>query len=130
VDVLAEGLRQRNWDLERARERAREYLAMLNFDRELWDAYPSTFSGGEQQRINVARAIIGRPRLLLLDEPTASLDNETKWTVIRLLRDLKEQGTSIIGIFHDLEAMRRMVDRVFTMHAGRGGALIAGGELR
>ncbi|OAT85472.1 phosphonate C-P lyase system protein PhnL [Desulfotomaculum copahuensis] len=119
VDVLAGELRRKGWDMERARARAREYLAIMNIDRPLWDAYPSTFSGGEQQRINLARALITAPRLLLLDEPTASLDPETKKIVIRILRDVKEQGTGIIGIFHDYDVMRRLVDRVFTMQSGR-----------
>ena len=91
----------------------------MNIDPELWDTSPSTFSGGEQQRINLAKALITQPRLLLLDEPTASLDGETKKIVMQALSQLKKQGTTIIGIFHDKEVMNRLVDRVFTMTAGR-----------
>ncbi|WP_094604134.1 Alpha-D-ribose 1-methylphosphonate 5-triphosphate synthase subunit PhnL [Sporomusa silvacetica DSM 10669] len=119
VQILAEELRERGWNAEAAQERSYELLRMMNIDAELWDAYPSTFSGGEQQRINLARALITEPRLLLLDEPTASLDNETKKVVIRSLLALKQKGTTIIGIFHDLESMRSLVDKVFTMRAGQ-----------
>ncbi|WP_347488038.1 phosphonate C-P lyase system protein PhnL [Desulfoscipio sp. XC116] len=119
LDVLAGELRKKGWDMEQAGERAGEYLKMMNIDRTLWDAYPSTFSGGEQQRVNLARALITEPRLLLLDEPTASLDHETKQIVVRVLTEAKKEGTSIIGIFHDLDAMHRLVDRVFVMRAGR-----------
>lgn len=119
TDILAEELRERGWQSAAARERAYELLKMMNIDTKLWDAFPSTFSGGEQQRVNLARALITEPRLLLLDEPTASLDNETKKVVIRSLLALKKQGTTIIGIFHDLESMRSLVDKVFTMQAGQ-----------
>lgn len=119
VDVVAEGLRRQGWTADTARQRAREYLALMGIDPELWDAYPATFSGGEQQRVNLARAIITDPRLLLLDEPTASLDGETKKVVVRVLHGLKERGTTVIGIFHDLDAMHRLADRVFTMKGGR-----------
>ncbi len=119
ADFLAAGLRQRGAEMHAARRQAKEYLAMMNIDETLWDAYPSTFSGGEQQRINVARALIIRPRLLLLDEPTASLDSETKRVVLKALLALKNQGTTILGIFHDTESVKRLADRFFTMQAGR-----------
>ena len=119
VDILAGELTQRGWAVSTARERACELLRMMNIDRELWDTSPSTFSGGEQQRVNLAKALITQPRLLLLDEPTASLDSETKKIVMQALMQLKKQGTTIVGIFHDTEVMRRLVDRVFTMTAGR-----------
>ncbi len=118
VDVLAGELRQKGWEIEQARQRAREYLEMMSINHKLWDAYPSTFSGGEQQRINLARALISGPRLLLLDEPTASLDIETKQIVVCVLREMKEGGASIIGIFHDLDVMERLVDRAFNMKEG------------
>lgn len=119
VDILAEQLIGRGWQPGDARERAREYLQMMNIDPALWDTAPSTFSGGEQQRINLARALISQPRLLLLDEPTASLDGETKKIVIQALLYLQKQGTTMIGVFHDTDVMRRLVDRVFTMTGGR-----------
>jgi len=119
LDTLASGLRQRGVEMTTARRQAGDFLAMMNIDEALWDAYPSTFSGGEQQRINVARALIIRPRLLLLDEPTASLDAETKRVVLQALLALKSQGTTIVGIFHDTESVKRLADRCFTMQAGR-----------
>ena len=118
-EILVEELTRRGWDEEEAQDRAAEYLGMMNISRPLWDTSPSTFSGGEQQRVNVARALITQPRLLLLDEPTASLDSESKKIVIQALLQLKKQGTTIIGIFHDAELMKRLVDRVFTMTAGK-----------
>jgi alpha-D-ribose 1-methylphosphonate 5-triphosphate synthase subunit PhnL len=118
VDVLAGELRQKGWEIEGARQRAREFLKIMDINQALWDAYPSTFSGGEQQRINLARALITEPRLLLLDEPTASLDIVTRQIVIRVLEDAKAAGTTMIGVFHDLEVMGRLVDRVFTLKAG------------
>lgn len=119
IDILAGELTRRGWASDTARERAAEYLGMMNIGRELWDTSPSTFSGGEQQRVNLAKALITQPRLLLLDEPTASLDSETKKIVMQALMQMKKQGTTIIGIFHDTEVMRRLVDRIFTMTAGR-----------
>lgn len=118
-EVLAEELTRRGWGKEEARDRAGEYLQMMNISRPLWDTPPKTFSGGEQQRINVAKALITQPRLLLLDEPTASLDSETKKIVMQALMQLKRQGTAIIGIFHDTDVMKRLADRVFTMTAGK-----------
>src|SRR5208337_1810760 len=107
VDVLAGELRQKGWEMDSARRRARKCLEIMDINQALWDAYPSTFSGGEQQRINIARALITEPRLLLLDEPTASLDAATRQIVIRVLKDLKATGATMIGVFHDLDVMGR-----------------------
>ena len=98
-----------------------ETEAMLrHFDlaEELWDVYPRTFSGGEKLRLNIAAAMIKRPRLLLLDEPTASLDNASKVKVRELIERLKAQGTTMLGIFHDLEFMEGLCDREFNMQEG------------
>ncbi len=93
-------------------------LEQLGLPNELWDAYPVTFSGGEQQRINVARAIIAAPRLLLIDEPTASLDPKTKDVVINMLLELKKEGTSIVCISHDEYTLEKLVDRRLHLHLG------------
>jgi sulfate adenylyltransferase subunit 2 len=85
---------------------------------ELWDIYPQTFSGGERLRLNLAHAMVKRPRLMLLDEPTASLDNKTKVLVKDILQQLKEEKTSMLGIFHDLEFMEGVCDKVFNMSEG------------
>jgi alpha-D-ribose 1-methylphosphonate 5-triphosphate synthase subunit PhnL len=115
IDVVAEGLLRKGVPEDEARRIAGEYLTCLGISKELWDAFPSTFSGGEQQRLNIARAVVAKPRLLLLDEPTASLDSATKKLVVNLLLELKNEGISIIGIFHDLDAMGRVVDKTYKM---------------
>ena len=85
----------------------------------LWDTYPQTFSGGEKLRLNVARAMVKRPRILLLDEPTASLDAPSKRKVADLLGRLKAEGTTMLGIFHDLDFMRDLADEEIRMASGR-----------
>jgi alpha-D-ribose 1-methylphosphonate 5-triphosphate synthase subunit PhnL len=102
-----------------ARKAAKDLLERLGLPTGLWDAYPVTFSGGEQQRINVARAIISRPRLLLIDEPTASLDTRTKDVVIDLIRSLKKEGTSVLCISHDEYTLDRLADRRLHLQSGR-----------
>lgn len=96
-----------------AQERAQDLLDRLQLPPRLWDLFPSTFSGGEKQRLNIAHAVIGRPRLLFLDEPTASLDPKTRDIILALLAELKAEGTSMIGIFHDHETLTRLADQEF-----------------
>lgn len=118
VDVVCENLFRSQNDKNTSREKAKEMLEQLGLPNELWDAYPVTFSGGEQQRINVARAIIAAPRLLLIDEPTASLDPKTKDVVINMLLELKKEGTSIVCISHDEYTLEKLVDRRLHLHLG------------
>jgi len=125
VDVVCENLFRVEKDKEAARSQAKAMLELLGLPRELWDAYPSTFSGGEQQRINVARAIISAPRFLLIDEPTASLDAKTKDVVIDLILSLKKKGTSVLCISHDEYTLERLVDRRLDLVAGE----IVGSEM-
>ena len=94
-------------------------LERLRLPGELWDAHPATFSGGERQRVNVARACLGRPRLLLVDEPTASLDAETKRDVVALLRELRDEGVAIIAILHDREVVEHLADEILQMEGGQ-----------
>lgn len=103
------------FDLETAEAAAEEMLCYFRLPEELWDIYPATFSGGERLRLNLAHAMVKKPRLLMLDEPTASLDNKTKILVRDMLKKLKEMNTSMIGIFHDIEFMDGVCDRVFNM---------------
>lgn len=103
---------------EEARSEAERMLLHFELDRELWDSYASTFSGGEKLRLNIARAMVKRPRLLLLDEPTASLDAHSKDKVRQLIRSLKAEGTTMLGIFHDLEFMEGLCDREYSMTRG------------
>jgi alpha-D-ribose 1-methylphosphonate 5-triphosphate synthase subunit PhnL len=112
LDVVAEPLIAAGAEREEALERARTYLRRLNLPERLWDLPPATFSGGEQQRVNVARGFItGRP-LLLLDEPTASLDAANRAVVVALIAEAKAAGTSFLGIFHDDEVRESVADRV------------------
>lgn len=119
VDVVAESLIRRGGDAATARATATDLLNRLGLPRELWDAFPATFSGGEQQRVNIARAIIAAPRFLLVDEPTASLDARTKDVVIDLVLALKAQGTSVLLITHDQHTLDRMADRRLHLELGR-----------
>ncbi|HXB07638.1 MAG TPA: ATP-binding cassette domain-containing protein [Puia sp.] len=119
VDVVAEPLLRTGRNRGEARTAARNLLESLSLPPGLWDAYPVTFSGGEQQRVNVARAIIARPRLLLIDEPTASLDARTKDVVIGLIRELKQHGTSVLCISHDEYTLEHLADRRLHLQGGR-----------
>lgn len=101
-----------------ARERAIEMLTHFELDTSLWDSYPNTFSGGEKLRLNIARAMVKRPHLLLLDEPTASLDIHSKGKVRELIERLKFEGTTMLGIFHDIEFMGGLCDHEYNMEAG------------
>ncbi|WP_199616330.1 phosphonate C-P lyase system protein PhnL [Paenibacillus alkalitolerans] len=114
-DVIAERLLPTGCGMDEARAKAREMLSRLRIPKELWDAFPATFSGGEQQRVNLARAFVSRPRLLILDEPTASLDDRSKEIVLTVLREMKEDGTTMIGVFHDWDVMGKIADHIFDM---------------
>jgi alpha-D-ribose 1-methylphosphonate 5-triphosphate synthase subunit PhnL len=118
IDVVASGLVARGRSIEEARSATSDCFERLSLPTELWDAYPSTFSGGEQQRVNIARAMISCPRILLVDEPTASLDLKTKNAVIEMLLDLKRAGTSIILITHDEHTLTKMSDRSLHLENG------------
>lgn len=97
---------------DEARARAEALLDRLRIPRALHDAFPATFSGGEQQRVNIARALIREPRLLLLDEPTASLDRASVARVLEALADLRARGTTMIGVFHDPALLASVADQV------------------
>ena len=106
------------WKNNAAEEAAKEMLRYFQLPENLWDIYPNTFSGGERLRLNLAHALVKRPRLMLLDEPTASLDNQTKQLVRDILLKLKCADTSMIGIFHDLEFVEGVCDKVFNLSEG------------
>lgn len=91
--------------------RAETLLARLNLPERLWDLSPTTFSGGEQQRVNIARGFAHDYPALLLDEPTASLDSSNREVVLSLIEEAKVRGCAIIGIFHDVAARQRVADR-------------------
>lgn len=118
VDVVCENLFRVEKDKDYARSQAKIMLEQLGLPYELWDAFPVTFSGGEQQRINVARAIIAKPRFLLIDEPTASLDAKTKDVVVDMILQLKAEGTSVLVISHDEYTLERLCDRRIDLKFG------------
>jgi alpha-D-ribose 1-methylphosphonate 5-triphosphate synthase subunit PhnL len=105
-------------DTDNAESEAKEMLVYFRLPENLWDIYPATFSGGERLRLNLAHAMVKKPRLLMLDEPTASLDNKTKILVKEMLIKLKNKNTSMIGIFHDIEFMEGVCDKVFNISEG------------
>ncbi|AXI10870.1 phosphonate C-P lyase system protein PhnL [Oceanobacillus sp. 143] len=102
---------------EVALSEAEKALTHFELDPKLWDNYPNTFSGGEKLRLNIAIATVKKPRLLLLDEPTASLDQQSKLKVRQIIEKLKVNGTTLVGIFHDIEFMEGLCDKVYDMKA-------------
>ena len=112
LDVVAEPLVARGVAADEARERASELLSRLNLPMDLWQLPPSTFSGGEQQRVNIARGFITDHAVLLLDEPTASLDATNRAVVVSMIRAKKEAGVALLGIFHDEEVREAVADRI------------------
>lgn len=117
-EVVQNALLEMGYKLEYAKAETEKMLKHFELDKELWDSYPNNFSGGEKLRLNIARAMVKKPRLLLLDEPTASLDNSSKIKVRELIENLKNEGTTMIGIFHDLEFMEGLCDKVYNMEKG------------
>jgi len=111
LDVVAEPLLALGVAVDEAQARAAELLTQLNIPERLWGLSPTTFSGGEQQRVNIARGFAHTYPALLLDEPTASLDAENRATVLSLIIDAKSRGAAIIGIFHDEAARNAVCDR-------------------
>ena len=112
LDVVAQPLFGLGVARAEARQRAADLLSAMKLPERLWSVSPATFSGGERQRVNLARGFIAKPRLLLLDEPTASLDPATAECVIRLIEGLKAEGTAMLAIFHHPETTRRLADQV------------------
>ena len=114
-DIVAEPIVSRGMARGDALVRATALLDRLNLPERLHDLPPATFSGGEQQRVNLARGFGPRYPVLLLDEPTASLDAGNRAIVIGLIHEAKQAGTAIVGIFHDAEVREAVADRVFTV---------------
>ena len=112
LDVVAEPLISLGEDRNAARARARELLSRLNLPEKLWSLPPATFSGGEQQRVNVARGFITPHPVLLLDEPTASLDARNREVVIGMISGKKREGVALLGIFHDADVREAVADRI------------------
>jgi alpha-D-ribose 1-methylphosphonate 5-triphosphate synthase subunit PhnL len=115
-DIVAEPLRLAGVSEAEALDQARHWLDQFGVRPELWRAYPSTFSGGEQQKVNLARALILPQKLLLLDEPTASLDVGARAALVRRLADLKGQGVAIVGVFHHPGDVATLIDREINLN--------------
>ena len=125
LDVVAEPLVARGVDREAARERAARLLARLNLPERLWQLPPATFSGGEQQRVNIARGFVTDHPILLLDEPTASLDARTAPWWSSWSREKKRPGTALLGIFHDEDVREAVADRIVDVTAFAAGKIAA-----
>jgi alpha-D-ribose 1-methylphosphonate 5-triphosphate synthase subunit PhnL len=122
LDLVAGAAREGGLNALAAADRASGLLARLNLPERLWDLPPATFSGGEQQRVNIARAFAGRHPILLLDEPTASLDAASRARVVELIIERRQAGGTLLGIFHDEEVRSRLADRVIDVGRFAAGA--------
>ena len=126
LDLVIEAGRSNGLAAEEADRRARTLLTRLHVSERLWSLPPATFSGGEQQRVNIARGFVGDHEILLLDEPTASLDAANRDAVVELIVERKRSGRALLGIFHDEDVRDRIADRLvdvteFSGHAMKGG---------
>jgi len=116
LDVVAEPAVARGVPLDQARRRAATLLDRLNIPHRLQALPPATFSGGEQQRVNLARGFIGGHPVLLLDEPTASLDDTNRDVVVGMIREAAAHGAAIVGIFHDAAIRDAVAHRTLFVH--------------
>jgi alpha-D-ribose 1-methylphosphonate 5-triphosphate synthase subunit PhnL len=117
LDLVAATARETGLDDTAAKARAGELLERLALPRRLWGLPPATFSGGEQQRVNIARSFAGRHPVLLLDEPTASLDAASRARVVELIAERRDGGGTLIGVFHDEEVRGMLADRIVDVSA-------------
>ncbi|WP_416262204.1 phosphonate C-P lyase system protein PhnL [Gibbsiella quercinecans] len=115
LDVVIQPLLERGVERSVCEARAKRLLARLNVPERLWGLAASTFSGGEQQRVNIARGFIADYPILLLDEPTASLDSANSDAVVQLIEEARARGAAIVGIFHDDAVRERLADRLHVM---------------
>ncbi|MGK3141730.1 phosphonate C-P lyase system protein PhnL [Pantoea sp. C2G6] len=120
LEIVMQPLLERGVDRAICEARAAELLTRLNVPPRLWSLAPSTFSGGEQQRVNIARGFIADYPILLLDEPTASLDSVNCAAVVSLIEQARARGAAIVGIFHDRAVREQVADRLHLMQADTG----------
>ncbi len=114
IDVAAEPLIALGVDPDAAQKKVKDLFAVLNLPQRLWHLSPTTFSGGEKQRVNIARAFAVDYPILLLDEPTAALDAPNRAVVMQLIAEKKAKGCALVGIFHDEEVKNRVCNRFLT----------------
>lgn len=119
IDIVADPLRRLGVSVADAKEKAAQWLTRLNLHEHLWHLPPATFSGGEQQRVNIAHGMITDPPVLLLDEPTASLDADNRRVVVELIQAARQKGAAIVGIFHDDEVREAVATRCFDVEQYR-----------
>jgi alpha-D-ribose 1-methylphosphonate 5-triphosphate synthase subunit PhnL len=112
IDVVAEPLVATGTDRDVARARAAGLLARLNVPERLWSLSPVSFSGGEQQRVNIARALLPERPILLLDEPTAALDETSRSIVADLIKEAKRRGAAVVSVVHDQEVRALIADKI------------------
>ncbi|MEM9744823.1 MAG: phosphonate C-P lyase system protein PhnL [Pseudomonadota bacterium] len=122
LQLVMEPLLENGVDEAEAEERARTILAKLALPEQHWSLPPATFSGGEQQRVNIARSFVAERPVMLLDEPTASLDAGNRETVVALIHEALERGAAMIGIFHDLDVRESVATRLFDVESFRRAA--------
>ncbi|MGD9806411.1 MAG: phosphonate C-P lyase system protein PhnL [Hyphomicrobiaceae bacterium] len=112
LDIVIAAARDAGLGSMAAEDKARKLLQLLNVPERLWHLPPATFSGGEQQRVNIARGFAAERPILLLDEPTASLDAANRTAVVALIEERKRAGVAVLGIFHDEDVRDRVADRI------------------
>ncbi|MBC8078622.1 MAG: ATP-binding cassette domain-containing protein [Chloroflexales bacterium] len=117
LDVVGQRVYERSGDRAASRARARLLLEQVGLPEQLWSLPPATFSGGEKQRVNLARELVRAPRLLLLDEPTASLDSRSVHRVVQLLQQLKRAQVGMLAIFHDHTLVEQLADHIVELAA-------------
>ena len=122
LQLVMEPLLENGVDIQEAQERAETLLSALRLPKAHWDLPPATFSGGEQQRVNIARSFIRNYPVMLLDEPTASLDAENRAIVVTLIRQALDRGAALIGIFHDHDVRDAVATRLFEVNEFKAAA--------
>ena len=122
IDLVCEPLLVQGKLIKPAKAQAKKLLNKLSIPESLWDLPPATFSGGEQQRVNIARTLIQDYPILLLDEPTASLDEKNRDAVIELINEARNQGTAIVGIFHDKYVRESVGTKIFNVELAKKAA--------
>jgi alpha-D-ribose 1-methylphosphonate 5-triphosphate synthase subunit PhnL len=115
LGIVTSALLRKGIGAEAARERAVDALNRVGLRPHLHSLFPSTFSGGEKQRLNIALAVASRPRFLIVDEPTASLDAKSKDAILELLADMKAEGVTMMGVFHDRRSLERLADEELSL---------------
>ncbi len=122
IDLVCEPLIMQGKLIKAAEAQAKKLLNKLSIPESLWDLPPATFSGGEQQRVNIARTLIQDYPILLLDEPTASLDEKNRDAVIELINEARNQGTAVVGIFHDKYVRESVGTKIFNVELAKKAA--------